>query len=427
MGTAIRDGRLIDPANGLDATRDLFIEGERVVGVGEPPSGFQSDLDIDARGCVVCPGLIDLCARLREPGQESKATIASETRAAASAGITTLVCPPDTDPVIDEAAVVELIRRRAEASGFARILTLGALTRGLRGEQLAEMAALKEAGCVGVSNASRPVTNTLVLRRGFEYASTFDLTVFVTPTDPWLTDYGCAHDGAVAARLGLPGIPEAAETAALARELAVAEDLGVRLHFGRLSSARAVEMIADAQARGLPVSADVAAHHLHLTENDLGRFDSLCHVMPPLRATRDRVGLRNGLATGVLAALCSDHQPHETDAKLGPFNETEPGVSGIETLLGLGLRLVEQEELSLPRLIERLTTGPARILGFDGGQLGVGAVADVCVFVPDSARALEVGAMLSRGRNSPFLGHNLPGHVTHTLLAGRPVYQGCTD
>jgi dihydroorotase len=423
MRTAIRGGRLIDPANGRDALFDLFIEESCIVGIGKPPADFQSDYEIDARGCVVCPGLIDLCARLREPGQEPKATIASETRAAASAGITTLVCPPDTDPVIDETAVVELIRRRAEASGHARVLTLGALTHGLKGEQLAEMVALKQAGCVGVSNASRPIVNTLVLRRSLEYAATHDLTVFISPVDPWLTDYGCAHDGAVATRLGLPGIPEAAETAALARDLALGEDLGVRLHFGRLSSVRAMEMIAEARARGLAVSADVSAHQLHLTESDLGRFNSFCHVMPPLRGERDKAGLRAGLAAGVLGAICSDHQPHDIDAKLGPFNETEPGISSLETLLGLGLRLVAEDVLSLPVLVERLTVGPARILNLDSGQLGVGAVADVCVFEPEGTRKIEVDAMISRGCNSPFLGQALPGRITHTLLAGRPVYR----
>ena len=423
MRIAIRGGHLIDPANGIDAVQDLFIAEQQVIGVGLPPTGFRSDQEIDASNQIVCPGLIDLCARLREPGQEHKADIASETRAAASAGITTLVCPPDTDPIIDEAAVVELIRRRSEATGYARILPLGALTQSLRGEQLSEMAALKEAGCVGVSNASAAIANTLVMRRSLEYAATYDLTVFLTPADPWLSAHGCAHAGQVATRLGLVAIPEAAETTMVARDLALNEDIGVRLHFFHLSSARALEMVAYAQARGMPVTADVSAHHLHLTEINLGRFNSCCHVMPPLRSISDREGLRRGIASGEIIAICSDHQPHDHDAKEGPFFDTEPGISGLETLLPLGLRLTEEQLVSRTTMIERLTVGPAHVLGLDLGTLGVGATADVCILDPEHRQVLEPQNMLSMGRNSPFLGWELPGRVTHTLLAGRLVYQ----
>ncbi|MDQ2694356.1 MAG: dihydroorotase [Pseudomonadota bacterium] len=422
MRLAIRNGRLIDPAHKIDDRRDLFIAAGRIVGVGQGPEGFAAERAIDAAGRIVCPGLIDLCARLREPGLEHKATIASETRAAAAGGVTTLVCPPDTDPVIDETAVVELIRRRAEAAGHARVLAIGALTRGLNGEQLTEMAALKDAGCVGVGNAARHVTNTLVLRRSLEYAATYGLTVFLNPADPWLTAAGCAHEGGVAARLGLPGIAAAAETTALARDLALIGEVGVRVHFGRLSSRKAVELIARAQSEGLPVTADVSAHHLHLTEHDLGRFDSQCHVLPPLRSHGDRDALRIGLASGVLGAVCSDHQPHEPDAKQNPFAATEPGISGLETLLALGLQLVAEGLLPLPVLIERLTLGPARILGMDLGHLGVGAAADVCIFDPAAVWTLEAAAMISRGRNTPFLSRTFHGRVTHTLLGGRVVY-----
>lgn len=423
MNIAIRGGRLLDPANGVDGIMDLYIAGQQVAAVGGRPAGFQPEQEIDARGQVVCPGLIDLCARLREPGEEHRASIASETRAAAQGGVTTLVCPPDTDPVIDETAVVELIRRRAEAAGQARVLTLGALTQGLRGEQLAEMAALKEAGCVGVSNALAPVVNTLVLRRSLEYAATFGLTVFLTPMEPWLTAGGCAHEGVMATHLGLTGIPAAAETSMVARDLALLEDIGVSAHFCRLSSAGAVAMVAAAQARGLPVTADVSAHHLHLTERDLAGFNSLCHVSPPLRSPRDRDGLRAGLASGVIGAICSDHQPHEPDAKEAPFGDTLPGISGLDTLLALGLRLAEEGVLPLPAVIERLTTGPARILGLALGQLGPGAIADVCVFDPEQVWVLDARTMVSRGHNSPFLGQELRGRVTCALLAGKIVYQ----
>ncbi|MCP5159010.1 MAG: dihydroorotase [Gammaproteobacteria bacterium] len=422
MRTVIQGGRVIDPAQQTDRVADLFIAEGRIVGLGRSPSDFTPEQVIDAHHHIVCPGLIDLCARLREPGQEHKATIASETRAAAARGVTTLVCPPDTDPVIDEPAVLEWIRRRAKFAGQARVLALGALTYRLRGERLAEMAALKEAGCVGVSDGGRPVTNARVLRRALEYAATFDLTVFLTPLDPELGN-GLAHEGPVATRMGLPGIPVAAETGMIARDLELIRDLGVRVHFGRLSSARAVELIARAQAEGLPVTADVAIHHLHLTDMDLTQFDSRCHVRPPLRGRRDQEVLRTGLASGVLTALCSDHQPHEPDAKQAPLGDTEPGIAGLDTLLGLSLRLVQDGVLPLPALIERLTWGPARILGLDSGHLGVGARADVCVFDPEAHWRVEPGSLNSRGQNSPFLDWELPGRVTHTLLEGRMVYE----
>ncbi|MDX1653776.1 MAG: dihydroorotase [Candidatus Competibacteraceae bacterium] len=423
MDTVIRNGRLVDPANGLDTHRDLYIQGTRVVGVGEAPAGFQPARIIEASGRVVCPGLVDLCARLQEPGLEQKADIASETRAAARGGITTLVCPPDTDPVVDETAVVEQIRRRARAAGRAWVLPLGALTRGLAGEQLAEMAALRDGGCVAISDGGRPIKNTLVLRRALEYAASFDLTVFLTPLDPWLGSKGGAHDGQVAARLGLSGIPVAAETAALGRLLALVEEVGVKAHFGRLSSARAVAMVAEARGRGLNITADVAAHQLFLTEMDLGHSDGLTHLLPPLRSQRDRDALRQGLAEGTLGALCSDHQPHEPDAKLNPFPDTEPGMSALETLLPLGLRLVEEGIMDLATLIQRLTLGPARVLDWQGGRLGVGDRADICIFDPATLWTLEPGEMVSRGRNTPLKGWELQGRVTHTLLAGRVVFE----
>ena len=419
----ISGGRLIDPANGLDDRLDVYIANGRVATVGTPPDGFTADHRIDAAGCVVCPGLVDLCARLREPGQEHKATIASETAAAACGGITTLCCPPDTLPVVETPADVELIRLRAEATGKARVVTLGALTRGLRGEHLSEMAALQRAGCVGVSNAMQPLSNTLVQRRALEYAATFDLTVFLYANDHWLASGGCAHEGKVATRLGLPGIPEAAETAAVARDLALIEQTGVRAHFCRLTTARAVRMVARARYEGLPVTADAAIPYLYLTEIDVSDFDSRCHVMPPLRTVEDRQALRDALQRSALDAICSDHQPHEPDAKQGPFPSTEPGISGLDTLLPLGLRLVDESVIDLPGLLRSMTSAPAGILGLPGGTLSAGAIADVCIFNPELTWQLDLQSMRSHGHNTPFLGWEMKGRVTHTLLAGRIVHR----
>jgi dihydroorotase len=421
---AIRHGRLIDPANQRDERADLFIGDGRVLAIGEPPPGFAEDLSIDARGLVVCPGLVDLNAHLREPGLEHKATIASELAAAAHGGITTLCCAPDTEPVIDSPAVVELIHHRAKQSGKARVLPIGALTQGLGGEIISAMAALQEVGCVALSNGLAPLGNTLVERRALEYAATYGLLVFLRAEDPQLRDNGCIHEGPVATRLGLPGIPSAAETVAVARDLALAEHTGARVHFHGLSTAEAVRMIQRAQQDGLPVSADVAIHQLHLTEQDVDVFDSRCHVSPPLRTLRDREALRQGLADGVIGALCSDHQPHERDAKLAPFPSTQPGISGLETLLPLTLELVRDGLLSLPQAISRLTRDPAAILGIDAGRLGVGDSANLCVFDPEAHWVLDSRKMHSAGRNTPFDGWHLAGQVRYTLFEGRLVYGG---
>lgn len=421
MKISIVGGRLIDPANGIDQVTDLHIAGGKILAVGKAPTDFEAAKIIDAKNQIVCPGLVDLHVRLREPGQENKATIASETRAAAKAGITTLVCPPDTYPVTDTPAVVDLIRHRANQAGSARVVSLGALTKNLDGEQLAEMSALKNAGCVGVSNASKAIKSTEVMRRAMEYASSQNMPVFLHAQDPWLAGDGCAHEGAISVRLGLPGIPESAETIAVARELHLIEQTGVRAHFCQLSSERAVQMIARAQHDGLPVTADVTAHHLFLTEMDIGFFDSQCHVQPPLRTQRDRDGLRAGMQRGTVSAICSDHQPHDLDAKLAPFPSSEAGISGLETLLPLTLRLVDEGVMSLSQAIASITQAPASIVGLSA-SLGAGDIADVCVFDPEQYWALTPETMLSQGKNSPFLGWELKGRVTQTLLAGHLSY-----
>jgi len=423
MKILITGGRIVDPANGVDAGQDLCIDAGRIVSRGGAPDGFTPDQVIDARGRVVCPGLVDLRAHCREPGQESKATIASETRAAAAAGITTLCNPPDTDPVVDSAAVAALIQRRAERAGMARIVPLGALTRNLDGTHLSEMSALKEAGCAGVGNDAYPVENNLVMRRALEYAATFDLTVFIRPQDHHLINKGCAHEGAVSTRLGLPGIPTAAETVAVASHLALIEQIGARAHFTLISSERAAQMIARAQHDGLPVTADACAHQLHLTDNDVLDFDSLCHVSPPLRSQRDRDGLRRWLNHGAITAICSDHQPHERDAKLAPFSATATGVSALETLLPLTLKLVDEGVLSLSAAIACLTARPARILGIEAGALSPGARADVCIFDPEAWWTLDEQTLRSQGHNTPFLHWEMKGRVTHTLYKGNIVHR----
>ncbi|MEO5343323.1 MAG: dihydroorotase [Gammaproteobacteria bacterium SHHR-1] len=420
---SILNGRLIDPAAERDEIIDLHLAAGRILAIGQPPAGFVAEQVIDARERVVCPGLVDLSAHLREPGLEVKANIASETAAAAAAGITSLCCAPDTDPVIDSPAVVELIRRRAKQSGKAMVLPIGAITQGLRGDALSEMAALHEAGCVALSNGLRPFKNTQVERRALEYAVTFGLVVFVRPEDRHLRGNGCVHEGPVATRLGLPGIPAAAETVAVARDIALAEHTGARLHFHGISTATAVRKIRRAQHDGLPITADCAVHQLHLTEQDVDGYNSDCHLIPPLRTLQDREALRQALAEGVISALCSDHQPHEEDAKQAPFPSTEPGISGLETLLPLSLKLVRDGLLSLPEAIARLTLGPAQVVDIPAGRLSLGNSADICIFDPEADWVLDREQMHSAGHNTPFHGWHLPGRVCYTLFEGRVVYQ----
>ncbi len=427
MRLRIINGRIIDPANSIDSVQEICVADGVIHSIGQSINStsrdFIADREIDATNLIICPGLVDLSARLREPGYEHKATIASETRAAASGGITTLCCPPDTDPIIDTPAVAALIRSRAEAAGYARIVPLGALTQGLKGEHLSEMAALKEAGCVGVNNASRHITNLHVLRCAMEYAATQNITVFLNAEDYWLRNQGCMHEGMVSTRLGLPGIPESAEIAAVARDLVLIEQTGVRAHFCRLSTARAARMVARARYEGLPISADVSAHHLYLTEMDAGDFNSQCHIEPPLRTQRDRDGLRASLARGTFAAICSDHQPHELDAKLAPFSATAPGISALETLLPLTLRLADEDVLDLNGAIACLTYQPAKILGINAGTLSIGAPADICIFDPSHYWTVSEKTLLSRGRNTPFMGWEFKGRVTHTVMGGKVVYE----
>ncbi|HEB95104.1 MAG TPA: dihydroorotase [Sedimenticola thiotaurini] len=420
---SIRGGRVIDPASGLDRVTGLHLADGRILAIGEAPDGFAPEQTIDATGLVVCPGLVDLSARPREPGQEYKATLQSETLAAARGGITTLCCPPDTDPPIDTPAMVTLVRKRAQRLGNARVLPVGALTRGLDGERLSEMASLQAAGAVALGNAERPLANTLVERRALEYAATFGIPVLLRPVDPHLHDGGCAHEGPVASRLGLPGIPGAAETVAVARDLALAEQTGCRIHFRGLSTGTAVRQLQQARDQRLAVSADVAIHQLHLTEMDLEGFDSNCHVTPPLRSLTDRDSLRDGIARGIIGAICSDHQPHDPDAKEAPFPSTAPGISGLETLLPLTLKLVDEGVLPLIDALARLTCGPADILGLPHGRLVPGGAADICLFDPERHWLLRREEMVSAGHNTPFHGWEFRGQVTHTLFEGRIVHQ----
>lgn len=422
MRTRILGARVIDPSSGFDQVADLYIEGGKLSAIGQAPAGFEADQTLDASGLVAAPGLVDLSVALREPGYSRKGSIASETLAAAAGGVTSLCCPPITKPVLDTSAVAELILDRAREAGHAKVFPIGALSKGLDGEQLAELVALRDAGCVAFGNGLNNFRNARTLRRALEYAATFDLTVIFHSQDHDLAEGGLAHEGATASFLGLSGIPETAETVALARDLLLVEQSGVRAHFSQLTSARGAQLIADAQARGLPVTADVALYQLILTDEALIDFSSLYHVQPPLRTRADRDGLREAVKSGVISAISSHHQPHELDAKLAPFGETEPGISGVQLLLPLAMTLVQDGLLDLPTLLARLSSGPAQALRLPVGQLKQGDAADVLLFDPQ-ASTVAGESWYSKGRNSPFLGHCLPGQVRYTLVDGHISFQ----
>ena len=418
--TAIRNGRIIDPANKVDRVGDLFIKNRRIV---EQSEISESDVgrDVDATGLVVCPGLIDLNTKMGEPGADKSSTMLTESKAAISGGITTACIQPDTTPVVDSPAMAHMIRKNAEQQNGPTILPLGALTMGLEGERLTEMSALKVAGCVGVSNARVPVSNTLLMRRAMQYASTFDITVFIRSFDPWLAGNGRVHEGEISARLGLPAIPEAAETVSIARDLALVETTRVRAHFSQLSCARSVDMVAESKQRGLDVSADVAIHNLLLTEFDVEGFDTMCHVQPPLRSKADQTGLREGLKDGTITSICSDHRPCRMDDKLAPFVQTVAGISGLETLLPLTLKLVDEGVLELSEAIACLTCNPAKTLGIEAGNLAPRSIADICIFDPNQTWLVDPDKMRSGGRNTPFAGKEMRGKVTHTFVNGKEI------
>ena len=418
MKLIIKNARIVDPASGRDGAGTLYIaEGK----IAAEFSG--ADQTLDARGLVAAPGLIDLSARLREPGFEYKATLESEMDAAVAGGVTSLACPPDTDPPLDEPGLVDMLRRRAKSLTRARVYPIGALTTKLEGKALTEMAELAEAGCVAFSQANEPLADTQVLWRALQYAATFRFPVWLRVEDAWLAKGGVAHDGEVATRLGLAGIPAFAETVALNTLLELVRATRARVHVCRLSSAGAVELMRAAKREGLPVTCDVAIHHVHLCDIDLGYFDSNCRFEPPLRGQRDRDALAAALADGTIDCLCSDHTPVDDDGKLLPFAEAQPGATGLELLLPLTLKWGEARRLPLAQTLARITSDAARVLGVASGRLAVGSPADVVLFDPAAPRRITAETLKSQGKNTPFLGTELSGAVRCTIVAGNVVYQ----
>lgn len=425
MNIHIKNGRLVDPKNGIDAIQDIFISEGIVQSLGSPPGDtFHADRVIDAQGLIVCPGLVDLSVRLREPGLEYKATLESELAAAVAGGVTSLACPPDTDPPLDEPGLVEMLKFRAENLNLAKVYPIGALTQGLSGERLTEMAELHDAGCVVFGQSNAPLTNLHVMTQAMRYASTFNFSVWLCPQDVYLANNGVAHDGEIAKRLGLPVIPVCAETVALSSIILLAKETGVRIHLCRLSSQAGVDMVRQAKKQGLPITCDVTFNHLFLSDMDIGYFDSNCHLVPPLRSTSDRDALLAGLMDGTIDAICSDHTPVDEDAKLLPFGQADVGASGVELLLPLALKWATEKRISLMKAFAKITQAPAQILGIDAGHLSVNTAADLCILDAEQYWKVIPAAIKSQGKNTPFLGMELPGKIKYTLVNGNIVYEG---
>jgi len=422
MNLHIANGRLVDPAHEIDHSYDLFIADGKVASVGSRPEGFEADTVIDATGLIVSPGLVDLSARLREPGFEYLATLDSEMEAAMAGGVTSLAIPPDTDPPLDEPGLVEMLRYRAKLLNKAHIYPVGALTERLEGKRLSEMAELTDAGCVAFSQVNRPIGDTQVLYCALQYAATFGFRVWLQPIAPHFAREGVAHDGEVASRLGLAGIPTAAETIALFTYIELARLTGARLHITRISSAEGLAMVTRARTEGLDITCDVSINHLHLCDMDIGYFDANCRLMPPLRSQRDRDALKAGLAAGEIDALCSNHTPVDDDAKQIPFAEAEIGATGLELLLPLALKWGQEQQLSMTDTLRRITINPARIIGSRSGQLAAGARADVCIFDPKGETTVSRKQLKSQGKNTPFMGYNLPGKVCYTIVEGKIMF-----
>lgn len=428
MKLHIKNGRLIDPLHHIDAQQDLFVSEDKIVGIGYMPDNFIASKTINADGLIIIPGLVDLSVRLREPGYEYKAILESEMQAAIQGGITSLVCPPDTDPVLDEPGLVEMLKHRAKSLNQTHVYPLGALTTGLNGTSLTEMVELTEAGCIGFSQAGRPIFDTTVLLSALKYAKTFNYSVWLRPIDPHLGRYGIAHDGQIAARLGLSGIPVISETIALYTIFELIRVTQTRVHLCLISTAAGLALIRAAKREGLPITCDVGVHHIHLSEVDIGFFDTNARINPPFRSQRDRDAIRMALLDGTIDVICSDHTPVDDDEKLLPFGEALPGATGLELLLSLVLKwVIEIDSINYMSIfsyaIAKITINAAKVAGLSSGSLYIGATADICLFDPNIHWKVEANTLASQGKHTPFLGYELIGQVKKTIISGRIVFE----
>jgi dihydroorotase len=418
----LKGGRVIDPANDLDRTTDVLIQ-DGVISAVEPGARVDGARIIDCTGRIVAPGFVDLHVHFREPGHEYKEDIASGARAAAAGGFTTVCCMPNTNPPNDNRAVTDLIVRRAREAAIVRVHPIGAISKGLKGESLAEMGEMKDAGIVAVSDDGMPVMNADLMRRALEYARTFGLVAIQHAEDKNLAQGGVMNEGPAATRAGLRGQPPSAESVMVVRDLELVAWTGARYHVAHISTAAAVRAVREAKRRGLPVTAEVTPHHLTLTDVACCSYDTATKCAPPLRGEADREAVRAGLADGTIDCIATDHAPHAAQEKDVEFDQAAFGMLGLETALGLGLKLVDDKLLTLPTLIRRLTIGAAGVLGLAGGTLARGALADVTIFDAETTQTVDPERFRSKSRNTPFRGWQLRGRVTHTVVGGSVVHE----
>jgi dihydroorotase len=429
MKRLLKGARLVDPASGIDGVRDVLIDGDRIALVGtDIPASACAGAEIVALGpdLVICPGLVDMHVHLREPGQEHKETIASGTAAAIAGGFTAVACMPNTKPVNDSASVTRFILKQAEAAGLARVYPIGAVTLDSKGEQLAEIADLRQAGCVAISDDGKPVATALIMRRALEYASMFGMPVIDHCEDKSLAGEGVAHESYATGQLGLRGIPSAAEDIMVDRDITLAAMTRSAVHIAHLSTHGALRSVREGKARGVRVTCEVTPHHFTLTDEDLGAplpYDTRLKMNPPLREHHDKDTLIEGLRDGSIDVIATDHAPHHEDEKNVEFDRAPFGILGLETAVSLGLdRLVHAGVVSLSRLVELMSVNPARIIGVPGGRLAAGDPADLTILAPDTRVTVRAASLRSKSRNTPFDGWTLRGAVAATIVGGRALY-----
>ncbi len=422
MKICIKGGRVIDPESDGDKVQDVFISDSIIVGIGQSPRGFMADKIINASRLAICPGLVDVSVRVGGHGSEFKTTLEQELRSALAGGVTKLGCPPDTTPVLDQPGLVTMLRERATALNSAKIFPIGAMTQSLSGKLLAEMAALSDAGCVAFSQGDGVLPDAAVLKKAMEYAATFSFRIFLRPQERSLGNRGIAHEGSVSTRLGLPGVPVIAETLAVSNILMLAKETGAMVHLSKLSSYAAVELVRNAKQDGVDVTSDVSVHNLHLCDIDIGYFDTNFNLCPPLRASRDKDALREGLRDDTVNLICSDHYPVSQDQKNVPFAEAIPGASSVELLLPLTLQWAREEGQTLLKAVTQITSNPSHVLGISPSSISIGEVADLCIFDPEHPWIVSDKSLVSAGKNTPFINKELVGRVLCTIVEGRIAY-----
>jgi len=422
MSILIKNGRVIDPKNNVDAILDILVVNGKIADLNKNLDPKKAKQIIDASKKIVMPGIIDLQLNLREPGNQYKSTLESEMKAANAGGVTSMVCPPDTTPILDEPGLVKMLKNKSEVLKRGNVYPLGALTQKLNGKLLTEINDLYESGCIGFSQAEKPIQDTEVLYRSFQYLSTFNLKAFLRAEDAYLSEKGIINAGEISTRLGLKGIQSISETTAINKILEIARLTKTKVHLNKISTADGLNLIKIAKKNGIDVTCDVSIHQIFLTDNDIGFFNTNCFLKPPLRKESDRLKIIESIVDGTIDAICSDHSPVNEDNKLKPFAESEHGASSVELLMPMIFKLAEEYKIDLSLLIDKITYQPANILDINKGNLSVNSDADICIFDPNYLWEVNSKTLISEGKNTPFMNQNFTGKVSGTIFNGNIVF-----